>query len=229
METKNLVDSFIAALSDNTVKKMIGDIFEQRLTTALLEIERLKRESGEQRIVIESLTENLSQAHRKIDELETYTRRNNLVISGLPLASYAEASSPTDSSSEHLEQTEQNVLAICQQLQVNISPADISIAHRLKRKPYTKGPPAVMVQFKNRKAREAVYAARFKLKERRDVAIFINEDLTKHNAEIFAQARQLVKVKKIFSTWTKAGIVYIKATQTSRPTSVYHINELVSY
>ncbi len=37
------VDSFITALSDITVKNIIGDIFEQRLTGILLEIDSPKK------------------------------------------------------------------------------------------------------------------------------------------------------------------------------------------
>lgn len=233
-KSANPTEAFIKALSDNTVQKLIGDIFEQRLKSALLEIEHLKKESADQRETISRLAENLSSAYRKINDLESYTRRDNLIISGLPLASYSEAATAmeagTQHSSEHTEATEQSVLTLCQQLQVNITPADISVAHRLKKKSSAKakGPPAVIVRFTNRKARDAVYAARFKLKERKDLAIYVNEDLTKNAAEIFAETRRQVKNQKLHSTWTKSGVVYIKATQSSHPIGVHSINEITS-
>ena len=39
---------------------------------------------------------------------------------------------------------------------------------------------------------------------------FINEDLSKPTAELFNHARNLVKAKKIYKTWTSGGSVYVK-------------------
>jgi hypothetical protein len=93
---------------------------------------------------------------------EAYTRRDNLIITGLPVRSAAEAASIPDGDGrgEHGATTQQAVLELCNQhLNVPITPADISITHRLKKQPTAKGPPAVIVRFTNRIARDTVYAA----------------------------------------------------------------------
>ena len=82
-----------------------------------------------------SLRQELTAAEIKIDGLETYNRKSNLIISGLPLHSYAEASSQpsrTDdlqpaSSSEELENSVLELINT--QLQVKVSTYDISIVH----------------------------------------------------------------------------------------------------
>jgi len=67
--------------------------------------------------------------------LEAYNRRDNLIISGLSLANYAEAATVTDSANhnathENSETTEKFVLALCQQqLKVNITPADDTVLY----------------------------------------------------------------------------------------------------
>lgn len=227
------VEDFIRALSDKRVQDLIGDIVAGRLKDCLAEIDCLKRENIENKRQIDVLTKNLSDANSKIDALEAYNRRDNIIISGLPVASFAEIATTTDQSGgggeeEHAADTERSVLALCQELQVPLSPADISIAHRLKKKPNNPGPAAVIVRFTSRKAREMVYAARYKLKNRHGVPVYINEDLTKPTAELFAKARKLVKDRVIHSAWTSGGVVNIKKTSdpSCRPCRVHSANDL---
>ena len=40
--------------------------------------------------------------------------------------------------------------------------------------------------------------------------IYINEHLTAKNASIFKEARKLVKAKRLKSTWSKNGVIYIR-------------------
>ena len=81
-------------------------------------------------------------------------------------------------------------------LNVPLTASDISIAHRLAKKSGDPGPP----RFVNRKARDAVYAARRQLRSHtagNDRGIYINEDLTSHTAELFRNARNMVKTKHL--------------------------------
>ena len=230
------VEDFIRVLSDKRVQDLIGNIIENRMKDYLTEIENLKRENQEQQYQITHLNKELSETLKKVDALDSYNRRDNLVITGLPLAGYAEAASASINErreqAEHANATKQAVLALCQELQVPITNSDISIAHRLKKKQRADGPPAVIVRFTNRKARSLLLAARSKLKKRKGPPgtkpIFINEDLTKTTAELFFKARQLVKAETIYSAWTSNGTVFINQTssQTCHPTCVLSENDL---
>jgi len=108
-----------------------------------------------------------------MEALESYSRRDNLLIAGLPVESYAEEAN-AGSGGETSQAEEQSVLQLCnEKLGVNISSADMSVAHRLtKRRQTDVSPP---VRFTSRIARNAVYAARRHLKN--NVTIYISEDL----------------------------------------------------
>ena len=72
----------------------------------------------------------------------------------------------------------------------------------------------LFVHFSNTHARDMVYNARVRLK---DSGIFINEHLTRMTSSLFAEARNLVKSKKLLKTWTMNGVVYIVKSPGSKP------------
>ena len=225
----------IKALQDESVRAILGSIVEDRLESLVGKVNELTNENLRQAAEINKLNRDLSVANLKLNQLETYTRRDNLIITGLPLVNAAEAVTiPTLNESqqtiirEHATSTENAVLNLLQsQLQLNISASDISVAHRLKRNPKISGPPSVIVRFSTRKARDAVHAARSKLRQCVD-PIFINEDLTMATADLFSQARKLVKNKQIFKAWTNNGDVYIKESDSvaSKPKIIRSPNDL---
>ena len=229
----NPIEDFVRALSDKRVKDLLGEIVQDKLTAALKLIEELKQENIEKTEQINKLSGDLETANCRIDELEAYNRRENLIFCGLELANAAETASVPDESStdrsgenEHAAVTEGVVLALCREkLGVQLTPADISIAHRLRKAPRSKGPAPVIVRFANRKAREAVYAARFKLKSTK---VFINEDLTSSTAKLFFKVRTLVNQKAIHSAWTRSGAIYCKLTSDPgcRPTVIKSESDL---
>jgi len=184
----------VSALRDPRVTETLAKkLIESKLQPLIDTITELKSENERKAATILKLT-------TRVEELETYTRRDNLLITGLPVDSYAEAAAVptettriTDSNSEPSECVERSVLNLFNHhLHLQIQPNDISITHRLKKRNASDaGPPVTMVRFTNRKTREAVYKARRQLRGAPN-RIFINEDLTKSTADLFRQARQLV-------------------------------------
>jgi hypothetical protein len=218
-------EELIIALKDARVLEALGAIFESKLQPLLESVNELQQENIRKGSQITKLQQELHSATARIEALEMYARRDNLLIAGLPSGSYAEATTSTQpgADSQPSESVEQAVINLCtQQLGVKITPSDISIAHRIpsKRNGNITGPPMTIVKFSNRKAREAVYAARRKLRDAPTRGIFINEDLNKATADLFRQARQLVRDRNIHSTWTSSCSVYIKETSESRPKKV---------
>jgi len=166
--------------------------------------------------------------NQKINALESYNRRENLLITGLPTAHAAEAvSAETPDRGEYMKATERVVLALCNtQLGVPITrrhqhhaPAAEETRHIWSA--------AVMVRFTNRKAREAVYAAHYQLKSC-SPPVYINENLTKTTAALFSHARKLVKSMQIFKTWTSGGSVYyrLNSEPSCRPVLVTSVADL---
>ena len=81
------------------------------------------------------------------DRLGQYTRKNSLEIHGVPESAYST--------------TEELVLKLAEALEVPITPQDVEISHKLKRK----GNKAIIVKFANHKIKSNVYKSRTKLKD----------------------------------------------------------------
>jgi hypothetical protein len=224
----NTVDNLIIALRDSRVVEAIASVLDSKLLPIIAE---LKEENAKKCQLIKKLNCDLQSANSRIEALEQYTRRDNLLIAGLPIQSSADATAE-EQPNKSLETT---VLKLFNdRLGVSVNPSDISITHRLKKRVASDPrPPMTIVRFANRKAREAVYSVRRQLRSvgpesQSTPRIFINEDLNKTTANIFHQARQLVRRKLIYSAWTSSCAVFIKesADPNCRPRKILSIGDL---
>jgi hypothetical protein len=227
---QQITDDLIIALRDQRVLDALASVFETKLQSVVTELKLVNERQATQ---ITKLQSDLQSAASRIEALEQYTRRDNLLITGMPIETYAESAStegPGETSlrEEHSKSVEVSVLKLFNdQLGVQIKSSDISIAHRLKKRANVPGPPTTIVRFTNRKAREAVYNARRKLRNE-PTRVFINEDLNRSTADLFRQARQLVRSRRIHSTWTSSCAVYIKETNelNCRPKKISSVADL---
>ena len=157
------IDDFVLALQSEAVKGAIGSIFCDKLKELLDRIQQqeaeniaLKAEVKDANIRVFTLTNDVKAANTRISLLENYNRRDNLIISGLKLSSYAEAVSfsacpPESVNNENSTDTENSVLGLCQDNRsLQNQHSDISIAHRLplKKKDFE---PNIIVRFTNHK------------------------------------------------------------------------------
>jgi uncharacterized coiled-coil protein SlyX len=94
---QNTVDDLIIALRDPRVLEAIAGIFELKLQPMLDTITELKDENARKSVQIEKLQNHLRSVTSRVEARETYTRRDNLLIAGLPTDSFAEASATADS------------------------------------------------------------------------------------------------------------------------------------
>lgn len=236
--------STLQPLIDESLKKTLADIslklegLAVELKTRDNEIKELKKENTE-------LRTRLHNQEQYVDQIETYTKQDNLIIHGLP-ADYAEVltASTTDgaadavvSERENSTTTEVLFMKFCaDRLGVNICHEDISVCHRLKKLHAVQHPP-VIVRFTSRKARAAVLAARNKLRPSRSIGnasstvpVYINEHLTKRTSQLFAEARKVMKAKRINKTWTYNGRVVVKLRDETIRTinSLTELESLVS-
>ena len=176
--------------------------------------------------VVELKTENKA-LKSKIDELDAYSKCDNLIFQGLPPSSFSEAvatggdsltrtrQGDTTTGRSHViggshAESERCILAFINDvLHVPLSLTDISKAHRLPKRRNDSHPAPLIVRFTNLRARNAVYAAKKSLASHKP-PVYINEHLTADRAALFRQARGLVKSKKIQGAWTHNGSVFIK-------------------
>lgn len=203
-------------------------VTQQAKLVGLLEDVRVLKASLRQR------DEKIDKLEQRIDDLEQYSRVDDIIISGLDIRprTYAKAvaghQSGEDAPSEEQLTVEKQVVQFMNSKHIHIEPVHISACHMLPRKAKdgNKAKPAIIVRFVNRKYKVAVLSQYKKL---RDTGVYVNEHLTGKNAEIASSSRILKKRNKIQSTWTRNGKVFIKtngAAEHARVVMVRRLSEL---
>lgn len=184
-------------------------MIELKLQPLLQSVSALQEENKQMANKMNELQKQLKNANDKVEKLEAHNRLDNLIIYGVPVANYSEAALVGAQSVENCHTTEETVLGLINKLNVPLTASGISIAHRLAKTSGDRGPPRIIVRFVNRKARDAVYAARRQLRshtEGNDRGTYINEDLTSQSAELFRNARNMVKTKHYIGAGLQVGL-----------------------
>lgn len=207
LQDKKVAEALAKALSpliDLSIEEAIGKRLEGLVTSVRElkgEIGRLHKRCEDAEKENAELKKTMSSQDRRLDDMESYSRCDNIIIRGLPERSSAERATAATSldarpsAQESSEAVESTVVAfVNDSLGVEISPSDISIAHRIKAGPKDTTRP-VIVRFTSRKARNAVYNARKSLKDTGH-KVFLSEHLTKATSDLFFEARKLLREKK---------------------------------
>ena len=157
----------------------------------------------------------------EVNNLGQYNRRNNLMV-------------------DNIEQTkdedvEKKVLEVFNAIDgVVVEPSDISVAHRMPEKENSKVP-AVIVRFTTRKKRNEVYYKKKEVSKIRKSSlsfnanpreIFISENLTVTNNEIFYEARQMKRRGLVKFAWTKHGKVHVRKYVNSKAFPIDTLQDL---
>lgn len=197
---------------DGDVKKSL-DLLTEEVTAVRMQQEKLLalvEEVRQLRLQIEGKDRRIADLERRVDELEQYSRTNDLVITGLPIKprSYARAvvgnsgDVPEESESRSVEQQVESFLR-SKGVELNLD--YIEACHPLPRK--GNNTPAIILRFVNRKNKTALLKQGRKLK---GTNVYLNEHLTKKNADIAKKARYLKKQQKIQQTWVANCKIFIK-------------------
>ena len=250
-EIKSQVDTqtgLIAALTSR-ITELEDDVSKKQEA-----IERLQFDNSNKDDQIAKLSTSVNELEFKIDALEQYSKRENLVITGLRIEPFATAvkTGINDGGDETNESEDAAANQLTESLGNRVNPRDKSIMsqnfadfararlgiglmtreildiHPLGRKDangHTDKRP-IIVRFNNRQLRDQVYRARTKLKGTR---MFINEQLTPRNAEIAKAARDLKSKRLVRNTWTKncQVLVQLNDGNTVMARSISHLNEIV--
>ena len=200
--------------SMNMLTTEVANITKQNsvITELLSEIKLLKKQNIEKSREIEVLT-------RRVDELEQYTRMDDLIITGLKTnhRSYAGTASSRDAGEDaptrEMESLENQVIRFFQDRDMLLQSQHISACHTLPRgRNNTQLPPPIVIRFSNRKHKNELMKQGRKLK---GTQVYLNEHLTKQNAAIAREARILRKERKIKETWTRNCKIYISLNGAS--------------
>ena len=225
----SFVSNYLASLNDSSVRNALMEIVTQGVAALQCEITELKAVNEAQSGEIESLKSDLAvvqhelsemtlsynHACQEIADLQQYTRRNALRISNP-----AWPETPD-------ENTDNLVLQLASQLNVNLQPWEISRSHRVG-KPYPGKIRPVLVKFIGYRSRERLFKARKLLKNHQTLKkVYINEDLTKTTNELAYKARQLKRSGAIAETFTSDCKVFVKKFAGSNIVLVKNEVELI--
>jgi hypothetical protein len=188
-------------------------IEESTKTTILLrKIEEMERISREKDIKIKQLED-------RVDDLEQYSRREDIIISGLkPDISFKEiVTGEPDSETEYTktiveDRVEQQIIKFMKENDIPLEEEEISACHTLGKK-RDDGTQNIIVRFVNRKTKTRILSKGANLK---GTNVYVNEHLTKKNADLAKAARKLKKDGKIHKTWTRDCKVFIKETMRGK-------------
>ena len=143
----------------------------------------------------QEIKELRAELHQKTDELEQYSRRNSLRIVGIP--------------EKEKEHTGKVTIELLKKIHPALSPADIDRCHRVgKRIPGRQR--QIIIKFVSYYDRNAVITNRRQLGAMYPGTYYINEDLTRYRSKLYKMARDLVTKRKIKSTRTRDGRIYVQ-------------------
>ena len=165
---------------------------------------------------IEDLYDDLNSVDSKVLQLDQYTRRESIVISGID----------KNISQNNLEFT---VLKILRTIGLfSVSSYEITACHRLYNK-NNKYPPRTIVRFTNRKIVNFCLLNRDKLIELKQVLnmnLRFYDHLTDNNESVLKECIQLEKYKLIDSYYIRNGLVKILVKAGDKPIKIYHTGHL---
>ena len=171
-------------------------------------IDNLKKEN-------QNILSRVSKLENRNDDLEQYSRRNSVRVSGIP--------------ENDGENTDNIILTISDALGADLDNRDICRSHRVGDK--SKGPRNIIVKFVSYNAKQKLMSKRKDLGTTPtdqlfegidwlpdNVSISVNDDLTKRRAILAYEARKAKRDDKIKDTWVSNGKIMIKLNNDDRKT-----------
>ena len=190
---------------------------KKKLVKVTNENQSLRSELDQTRKRLKDQEEDSLRLWADIDELEQYSRKTSLEFHGIPESAYS--------------WTEAAVLKVAEALNIALSPTDIDISHKLRRK----GKTFIIARFVSHKTKTKLYKERIKLKNLHvtDIfpgysnaaaadssKIFINENLTAYRRSLVVKVAKMRVDGTIHSFWTIDGKVFVKTSPDGSPTKI---------
>ena len=199
---KDSVELLFSSLSKRIEdqNKLIFDLkysleFTQEETRTLkTDLDKLKKESDEQKKIISCQQEAIDVLNKKQDLQEDYSRRKNIRIDGM-----------MDDIKENREQTQFKVQKLLRE-KLGLDQMNIDVAHRLSKKsPTSNTPRTIIAKLSNGTDRDEVMKRTNKLK---GCGIFINEDYSETTARIRRELQPQMRAAR-----DSGKLAYLKGRQ----------------
>lgn len=177
-------------------------------------LKELLEEIKQFKILVQEKDKKINLLERRIEDLEQYSRLDDLLIPGFEIqrtyaqtvaGSGAEENLKNPTLNPDVLTPEQQVIKFFESKAITIDSKNIAACHVMPLK-YNKKP-NIIIHFANRKHKMEVLRNARKLK---GTGVYVNEHLTKRNADIAKEARILKKERKIQDTWTRNCKIHIK-------------------
>ena len=216
MNPSEIRDVFVACMRDEEMISALQDIFTPIIDRAVSAAVKDKDEE------IGRLRQELAEQRRTINDLEQYSRKNCLNISGIP-----------ESSGENVVS---KVAELGKAVGVEISQSDIDTAHRLGNPDKSKTR-TVIVKFVRFDKREELYAARKQIRTARVPArstltapvlrgVYITDSLTRANQAVMFAAREMRRADRLFAAWTDSGRMKVRIRRDGPTRVIRSIDDL---
>ena len=202
--TQEVVDKQIKQLKDSLVAR---DFHSGQVVTQETMDERIKKLTEEN----VQLSKQLYNLDTRILECEQYSRRESIIISGIP-------------NCVHQNELEDVVLNILVELGINVISKDISAIHRLG-KPNSRYPTRVIVRFINRKIVDLCFSRKGQLstlKNTLKMNLRFYESLASLNQEALKISEKLEKDGLINKFYLRNGFVKIVVNENDNPLRIDH-------
>ena len=216
---------FCAAMADPDMKKALMECLKDREVTTLLG-ELMRTAVAEMMAAkdteIAELKDQLRRTNDQLNDLEQYSRRLCMNISGIPETAG--------------ESTDRIVTDLAKMAGVTVTPADIDRTHRIG-KPSDGKNRNIIVRFTNFPKRQELYNARRELRKPRPVRgstvtsetagkTYLSDNLTRQNQHTMFVARGMKKAGKIHSAWTDVGKMKIRLREGGPTTVIRSLDDL---
>ena len=208
-QLRDKLDSYI--LQESEREEQIKECFNnpQNVPNCITDLSPIKDE----------LEKKLFDLDVRLIECEQYSRRESLVISGIP-----------ESISQNQYKLEEKVISILGLIGLNITRKDISACHQLYKSPGSRFPAKVVVRFVNRKIVNYCLEHRNDLQEMAFQNLHLNlrfyQSLCPKNEESLRICNRLSRDNKIHSHFIRNGFVKIVEAENGRPVKVKHPDHL---
>ena len=185
--------------------------------------------------------EKIEQLSRRVDELEQYSKKQNIIITGFKThhKSYARTvHTDEENDNENAPETEIDTLKsrVINFLTENVTPImpnEVEACHTLPSKDPNKKP--IVVRFVSRSSKDNIMRNLKKLREANKKPanankVYVNDHLTRKNSDIAAHARKLWKQKIISGTFVRNCTVHVKlAGAYTEENKVYQIKDMSDF
>ena len=208
---RNRLESYIIQETDR--EELMRECLNtpQNVPNCITDLQPLKEDLEKK--IKEDIEKKLLDLDTRLVECEQYSRRESLIISGIP-------------SSIKQNDLEKKVIDILGLIGLNIIPDDISACHRLFNPPTSRFPGKVIVRFCNRKIANFCLEHKDDLQQKAYAHLRLNlrfyESLCSKNEESLRISKWLCQHEKIHDYYLRNGFVKIVADENGRPEKIKH-------